>query len=437
MSSIPDLTLAAGSYELSSDDAGGMLSEEPFTGLNVHFGQLIGVQDVETLAAQPRAKLRLHNAWLHGAGVVHGLGMTSHPEEGELRVEPGLALDGCGRELRLDAAACVDVGAWFERHSEDVEATEDGPRRRFAAHVGARFRSCLTRQVPAIAEPCGGGGGGDTAYSRVVDTVELLLMPGRAPVEPVGYHRLRVLFGLERRRVDDADVAAARDAILALPAADQPAALLTAFRRFAALDVEQLQPAAVPAGEPRPIVPALPDTVLALGDLDIVVEPGSAGGWRLVSAGIDISARASHVATSTIQELLCGAGAVAAGADPAAAAGTHIDAVTLEGTALTLHADAPLAPASISPVAITVSTFDPAAGWTELGISKWSYDDAQQNVVLELTEKPVGLMRVVARGTGTTPLLDADLKPIAGAPGDLQPAPGHGGDFVHMEGIAT
>ncbi len=434
MSSIPDLTLATGTYELSPEDAGGMLAEEPFTGLAVHHGQLIGVQDVEILSAQPRAKLRLHNAWLHGAGVVHGLGIEAHPEESELRVQPGLALDGCGRELRLDAAACVDVGAWFERHREDVEATEDGPRRRFAAHVGARFRSCLTRQVPAIAEPCGGGGGGDTAYSRVVDTVELLLIGGRAPEQALPYHRLRVLFGLEPQGDDDAEVAAARDAILALPAADQPTALLTAFRRFAAFDVAELGPAAVPAGEPRQIVPALPDGVLALGDLDVVVEPGAAGGWRLVSAGVDISARASHVATSTIQELLCGRLGAAA---PVSSGGAHIDSVTVDGTVITLRADAPLLPASVAAHALTISMFDDATGWSGAAIAKVDYHEPAQSIVVVLEKAPEGLLRVIARGTGIAPLLDADHKPLAGAPGDPPPTAPDGRDFVHMEGIAT
>lgn len=444
MPGLPDLSLASAPYELGDEGADAILAAEPYTGLRFHFGMLLGVQDFDTLAAQPRAKLRLHNAWLHGPGVVWGLGVDEDIEHGELRVAPGLALDGCGRELHLDAAACVAVGAWFERHKDELTITEDGARRRFSAHVVARFRSCLTRQVPALAEPCDGGGA-ERAYSRIVDTVELLLMPGTAPPAKAPYHRLRVLFGLEPPAPgpdDDAVIAALRD-VLARPAAERPAALLAAFREFAALDTAALGPPAVPEGEQASIVPALPDDVVVLADVDIVVEPNGTGGWSLVSADPDISVRPSHVATSTIQELLCGMTGVAGHA-----ARTAIAKVARADNVLTLTPDGPLAAASVTDAAIAVSTFDEATGWKDAVVDKVAYDPAAAadpadpasptgpSMTIELHDKPAGLLRLVVRGTGPAPVLDATLQPLAGASGDPPPAPGDGRDFVHMEGIA-
>lgn len=51
-------------------------------------------------------KLRLHHVALHGWGVVYGLKVTTHPGRPDLRlvVEPGLAIDGCGRQIRVPEA---------------------------------------------------------------------------------------------------------------------------------------------------------------------------------------------------------------------------------------------------------------------------------------------------------------------------------------------
>jgi len=46
-----------------------ILPADPFTALQFHFGMLLGVDDLETLAANPRGKTWLHNAWLHREGV--------------------------------------------------------------------------------------------------------------------------------------------------------------------------------------------------------------------------------------------------------------------------------------------------------------------------------------------------------------------------------
>jgi hypothetical protein len=304
---------------------------DPWRSLRVRFGMLLGEEDFTTIGAYHRGKGWLHNAWLHRQGVVWGFGVELARENREVRVLPGLALDALGRELHLDQTACLDAGAWFDEHADDpgfeIEDVDGG--KRFTAHVIARFRPCLDRAVPAMAEPCAGDAR-SVAHSRVVETVELLLLPGAAPQRtepPLPYHRLRLLFGLEPAHTDDGgtvlpadqEVLDARDAILGLPAADQPAAHLDAFRRFAALDVVDLRPAPAADGEAMTLVPGAEpgDVVLAeITDLTLLGEPGA---WRLDSGNVDVTVRHAHVATATIQELLCGAllaGALAAVAGP-------------------------------------------------------------------------------------------------------------------------
>src|ERR1051326_8251174 len=138
--------------------ADGLLPVNPFTALQFHFGVLLGVDDLETGQAYPRGKIRLHNAWLHREGVVWGLDVKFNDRR-ELTVTPGLALDAAGHELHLDATACVDLGKWYDKHKDDEDfsfSDVNSDIRTFDAHVVARFRACLARQVPAIADPCAG-----------------------------------------------------------------------------------------------------------------------------------------------------------------------------------------------------------------------------------------------------------------------------------------
>ncbi|MCI5224348.1 MAG: hypothetical protein D3924_17185, partial [Candidatus Electrothrix sp. AR4] len=306
------------------------LPVNPFRSLLVHFGMLLGVDDFETIDSYHRGKMRLHNAWLHRQGTVWG---RTSLDEDQIRVSPGLAVDGLGRELYLDRPACLDIGAWYEEHMDEpevedavaaAELTEEERTLgtiRFDTHVVIRFRACLGRQVPALTEPCDDSGSG-TAYSRVFETAELLLIPGKAPGwrTPAGslpYHRLRLLFGLEgpimikpenedeEETISPADqeVLDTRNDILALSAEQQPAAWLAAFRRFSALDEMDLGPAESEEGEPLSLFPAQDPVLVPLANLpEITLTPAAGTGWNIVAdeeGGIDIdnTVRPVHLPT--------------------------------------------------------------------------------------------------------------------------------------------
>jgi hypothetical protein len=468
----------AGSSELDTvkDEAscGGLLPVDPFTALRFHFGMLLGVDDFETEQAYHRGKLRLHNAWLHREGVAWGFGVALDPGSGELRVERGLAYDRLGNELHLDATACLNLGAWYDQHADDPYLAgqpsgdqgegggygdaggdqregqgggygygggEGGPppgdRVRFDAHVQARFRSCLDRQVPALSEPCAGSSVG-SAYSRVVETVELRLVPGRAPgrPRPGPYHRLRLLFMLEDPigyggDVADADqeVLEARRQILELPPEQQPAAYLRAFRRFAALDGLDLEP----APDPPPLFPAAEGTWLDLADVRGVTLQGRIGSWRLIDGRVDPTVRPAHVATATIQELLCGP--LFRSRDEAADAGgprVRRQSVRLRNRTITMTFDRPLRRASVSAEPFSVTTFG-RYGWNDLEVRQASYRRQGSLVTLNLRETPEGdALRLIARGTGDEPLLGEDLVPMAGVVGGPPGSLHDGHDFVHM-----
>jgi hypothetical protein len=438
-----------------------LLPATPFYAPRYHFGMLLGVDDFESEQAYHRGKMRLHNGWLHGEGAVWGLGVDAPLADGgaalkgELRVFAGLALDAAGRELFLAGTACVSVPAWYQAHKDDPElkaivATAEDGTLTFDGHVVARFRACLSRQVPAISEPCVGSGG-DTAYSRAQETAELLLLPGLSPARSYPYHRLRLLFSLaEPELADDASVLAAdqevidaRDAIVALAADEQPAAYLAAFRRFAALD--EIDRAPVTTEDGRVLhFPADDDTYVVLADVRaITLAPNTTGGFDLTDLQVDATVRPSHVATSTIQELLCGPlfAALAGGGAPAAepvpdAGGPRIDptSVKLEGEAVSFTTNTPLSKASVARESLTVSAYDNRDGWREVEIARDPVvDKSGRRVRIELSSSFGGnLVRLIARGTGSAPIVGTNLIPLAGAVGGPPGGAYVGHDFVFM-----
>jgi hypothetical protein len=459
------------------------LPSNPFRGLHFHFGQLLGVQDFQDEQGYHRGKNRLHNGWLHGAGVVWGLGV-SLPEDGEgalrgeVEVAPGLALDRAGNELHLGRAMCLDLGRWFEEHRDDPgfdfdedEVEDGGVEVRFVARVVARFRACLSRPVPAMSEPCEGARA-DTAYSRTLETVELHLRPGSAPPRPAPYRRLRLLFGLVAPRdeeggviPEDQEVLDARAAVASAPAEERPRALLAALRRFAALDGIALEPDG--GGDaPSLVYPVEGRPPLLLAEVaDVRLVRGAEGGpWRLVEAVVDNTVRMAHVATSTIQELLCGpapdTGAAEGAAEPpgdpevregegggadtaAEGAGAEPDAggpriapdsVELDGDELTFRVVGSLSKNSIEdPRAVAVRGFDRADGWQEVPVREVAYDRGRDRVRVRLQDAPdARLVRLIVRGTGEHPVLGTDMVPLAGAVGGPPGSRHDGNDFVFM-----
>jgi hypothetical protein len=379
---------------------------------------------------------------------------VSLTDDRNLAVSPGLAVDGMGRDLHLDTQVCMDLGKWYRENRDepdwDFEDTADGGVH-FTAHVVARFDACLTRPVPAVADPCGPDSSSGTSYSRVYETVALELRPGPAPDYVRPYRRLRILFRLAPDDPEYQDVVDRRADILGHPVEEQPAEYLKAFREFAALDTIDLSPQRGAGGERGSIYPEEPSEVVLANVGDIVVHPAGAaadGGWRLSDPlpTIDTRIRPAHVATSTIQELLCGP--LFSGAaeepepepepEPGADGAPRVirESVNLADPHLVLlEVDRPLEPSSVEPQQFSVSSFTGADGWRVLRIRKAALDPAGTRISLMLGDAMSdGLTRLIAHGTGPRPLLGSspDLLPLAGATGD-PPAPPHDGrDFVHM-----
>lgn len=459
MANTPDITAPCADVGAGRDET--ILPIDPFHAVRYQFGMLLGVEDFEAAQAYPRGKVRLHNAWLHGEGVVWGFGVEAHG--GELRVTPGLALDAAGHELHLDQTACLDVASWYELHKDDpafqpaegeVPPVNAGPDLLVrGAHVALRFRACLTRPVPSLSEPCEGASTG-VAPSRAFETVELRLVPGRAPERRDPYPLLRRLFGLAagaastdpERWVDEALAELA-----ALPEAERAAAFLAAFRRFAALDVIALGPATADDGERVLLFPAPDDAPVILANVRLRLRLKEEGGVEVIGIDVDPSVRRAHVATSTIQELNLvppAAGAAGPTPDPApdpapdpdpapAGGGPRFDRAkaALDGKTISLQATQPLDRATVRADAFSVTYLDDD-GWAPIEIEVSPDKESADAVTLVLAAAPPAgarRLRLVARGTGPAPILGAGGEPLAGASDDPRPGGVHdGNDFAHM-----
>lgn len=303
----------ASASDLHGDTTGaGLLPNQPYVALHPHYGMLLGVADFQADQAYHRGKMRLHNAWLHGAGVVWGLGVAADLQRGEIAVAPGLAYDGCGRELHVDAPMCLHVGRWFAAHRSDAgfTFTESGGSVRFDAHVRIRHRACLTQPVPALADSCGEGGG--TAYSRVFETVDIELVPGLAPAPLHRHHLLRVLLGLDEPRTDDdgnvllPDQTAldARAAIAAAAPADRVSTAAAAFHHVSVLDTMADTPASDPHDADSAesgLFPSGAPVALVLADVGGIELTSQDDGFVLAAASVANEVRAVLLPSATLQ----------------------------------------------------------------------------------------------------------------------------------------
>jgi hypothetical protein len=409
----------------------GVLPLWPWTALHPANGMLLGTDDFEVLAGNPRGKHQLHNAWLHGRGVVWGLGVH-RSGIWDLEVSPGLALDGVGHELHLGAGRCVSVKQLLEAHHDPTCGTHE-----VVVCLVATFDACLDAPVPALAETCDVTRE-NQAYSRVVEQVRLSLVYGHPDDGAPPYHRVRVLLGLDTVGTDDEpgkQALVARNEVLAAPASSRARELLWQFRCLAALDAADWQPTGGVCD------PALfpfddDDAGVVLGCLHLTVRDES-GCPEIVDAHLDSCCRSTLLPTSVIQDLACGLAPGLIGSDDAVL-GTGPQAVpgsiewSAGGAEFTFEVTADLLPATLTRAAVQVCSLSDA-GWVVEDLEhRPHYDTSTKRVTVRLADRPVhSLVRVVVQGTGPTPVYGADpTVPLAGVVGDDPGATGQGRDAV-------
>jgi len=115
---------------------------------NFFFGKLLTVNDFKTEQKFFVDKIRLINRLIFGAGVIAGLKVSDASDlaEGSIRVEKGIVLDFCGREIIVPNP--VDILVEDELKKKDIELV-DGPNE---LYVYVKYASCYSDLVPKALE---------------------------------------------------------------------------------------------------------------------------------------------------------------------------------------------------------------------------------------------------------------------------------------------
>jgi len=134
-----------------------LLAGSPAERVNYATGVLLQAEDFRDEQTYHRSRLATALAYLVGHGTLAGLRVVPPPQEDndlELRVEPGLAIDRCGRLVEVTGSWCIRLARWFA-------AQETGPLRAAvhrsagAAVVADLFLSvadCGRRKTPSFAQ---------------------------------------------------------------------------------------------------------------------------------------------------------------------------------------------------------------------------------------------------------------------------------------------
>jgi DNA-binding beta-propeller fold protein YncE len=158
---------------------------------NYFTGKLLVERDFTDEQRYFLGKHERHNQRLHGSGVVCGLKVKEHPNPAcrnqYVVIEPGTAIDCCGREIVVTRETVFDFRAafreaWQKANGEQSEP-DDQPHR---IQICITFIECGTEHVPALFDDCGCD---DTACqpNRVLDSsaFHILIDPPEAPADPV------------------------------------------------------------------------------------------------------------------------------------------------------------------------------------------------------------------------------------------------------------
>jgi hypothetical protein len=169
----------------------------PFSRNNYFTGKLLTERDFKAEQQYMADKLRLHHVALHGWGVVCGLKVTPHPVCPDLKivVEPGLAVDGCGREIRVPKQKELEIPwpapsalaikdpypvdpypvdspsgeAEYEAEGSEEQEMTDEPS--ISLYVGLRYVEREAEPMPAPFNECPSGISGNQA-NRICESYE-------------------------------------------------------------------------------------------------------------------------------------------------------------------------------------------------------------------------------------------------------------------------
>jgi hypothetical protein len=143
--------------------------------VNYELGMVLGVDEFRQEQHYFLQKEYLHNRALHGYGTVYGLRVTlarpsGDPNDVQVSVEPGMAIDQWGRVVMIRETQCARLGAWLAKNP----APDVGPSGEQRVYVALRYDECPDVLQPIAGQPCSGSDA-QMAPARIRDGFHLEL----------------------------------------------------------------------------------------------------------------------------------------------------------------------------------------------------------------------------------------------------------------------
>lgn len=159
---------------------------------NYFTGKLLVERDFTDEQRYTMGKLRRHNQRLHGWGVACGFKVKEHPnpacQSQYVIVEPGTAIDCCGREILLSCEEYFDFEAKFLNYWQKQNGPNSPPdKKAHTLQICVSYKECATENVPAIFDDCSGGAGA-CQPNRILEGrgFDLIVDPASAIEDPQG-----------------------------------------------------------------------------------------------------------------------------------------------------------------------------------------------------------------------------------------------------------
>lgn len=127
---------------------------------NYFTGKLLVERDFTDEQRYTMGKLRRHNQRLHGWGAVCGLKVHEHPNPGcqsqYVVIEPGTAIDCCGREIFVQCPEYFDFESKFLANwqKQNGPTSQPDPKQKFKIQICVSYKECPTEDVPALFDDC-------------------------------------------------------------------------------------------------------------------------------------------------------------------------------------------------------------------------------------------------------------------------------------------
>ena len=160
--------------------------------LHYFTGQFLTQRDFQDEQNYFIGKHRQHNRYLHGYGTVCGLKVVQHPNpdcrDRFVILEPGFALDCCGREILVKEQVYIDIIKYFAAQNIDLNSIK--PEDTNHLLFSLCYSECKTEFVPVLYAECGCDENGSEA-NRIYEGFEVKLelvkeLPKLSHSEPAG-----------------------------------------------------------------------------------------------------------------------------------------------------------------------------------------------------------------------------------------------------------